>query len=80
MLATGTAGPVNLHLNVLRTDFHFHIIRQVGHDFYGGERGLPPGIGIKGRHPYQAMDTVAIRFRKPNALPTWSSEIGRAHV
>ena len=58
MLAAGTAGPVDLHLDVLGADFDLHVLGQVGHDLHRGEGGLPPGVGVKGGHPHQSVHPV----------------------
>ena len=59
MLAAGAGGTVNLHLNVLVPDLHIvggvlnfrnHLHRRKG--------GLPPGVGVKGRHPHQPVHPV----------------------
>ena len=55
MLAAGAAGPVDLHLDVLGADLDLHVLGQVGHDLHRGEGGLPPGVGVKGGHPHQAV-------------------------
>ena len=58
MLAAGAAGPVDLHLDVLVPDLHLVVILDLGHDLHGGEGGLPPGVGVKGRDPHQPVDAV----------------------
>ena len=59
MLATGAGGAVNLHFNVLGANFHIvGGIRNFRDHLHRSKRGLPPGIGVKGRHPHQAVHAV----------------------
>ena len=58
MLSAGAGGPVDLHLDVLGADVDLHILGQVGHHLHRGKGGLPPGVGVEGGHPDQAVDAV----------------------
>ena len=59
VLAAGAGGTVYLHLIVLGTDLKIlGLIGDLRNDLDGREGGLTAGIGVKGRHPDQPMDTV----------------------
>ena len=58
MLAAGAAGTEHLHLDFLGTDLNFAVVLDFRHDLQGGKAGLPPGIGIEGAHPHQAVYAV----------------------
>ena len=56
MLAARAAGPVDLHLDVLVPDFNSLVVFNLRHDLDGGEGGLPPGVGVEGGNPDQAVE------------------------
>ena len=58
VLAAGTGGAVDLHLDVLGADVHLDGVVQLGHDFQRGKAGLAAGVGIKGRHADQTVHAV----------------------
>ncbi len=58
VLAACAGGAVDLHLNVLRPDLHFFVVRQLRHDLHSGKAGLAAGVGIKGGDADQPVDAV----------------------
>ena len=58
VLAAGTGGAVDLHLDVLRADVHLDGVVQLGHDFQRSKAGLTAGVGVKGRDAHQTVDAV----------------------
>ena len=59
MLAAGAGGAVDLHLIILGLDLHIlTVVGNIGNHLHGRERGLPPGVGIKGGNPHKPVDTV----------------------
>ena len=59
MLAAGAGGAVDLHLDILGADLH-RLRRPAisGMTSTAAKRGLAAGVGVKGRHPHQTVDTV----------------------
>ena len=48
VLAAGTGGAVDLHLDVLRPDLHLHVILDLRHDLHCGKAEVcRPGVGIE---------------------------------
>ena len=76
MLTACAGGTEHLHLIVLRTDFHIlRIVFDVRNDFNGGEGGLTAGIGIKGRHTNQAVDTV-LSLQEAISILAFNEDVG----
>ncbi len=73
MLATRAAGPVDLHFNVLRPNFHVYLfhLRQHGH---GGGGGLDAAIGLRHRHPLDPVD-AALEFQPGPGAPAIDEKI-----
>ena len=55
MLATGAAGPVDLHFNVRRVDLHIHFLHLRQHRHRSGG-GMDPAPGLRLRHPLDPVN------------------------
>ena len=59
MLAARAGGTVDLHLIILRANFHvLTVVFDIRDDFDGGKGGLTTGVGVKGRYPHQTVNAV----------------------
>ena len=75
VLAAGTGGTVDLHLDILGADLHLFVIRQFRHDLHSGEAGLAAGVGVKGGHPHQTVDTM-LTFQQAVGIFTFDGNNG----
>ena len=58
VLAAGTRGAEDVHLDVLLPDVDLDRVVDVGIDEDRGERGVPAGLGVVGRDPDQPVDAL----------------------
>ncbi|MNC35510.1 hypothetical protein D3C75_839970 [compost metagenome] len=55
MLTARAAGTVRINLQVLRTDIHLYVIRNLGYDIAGYKGGMPSSGSIKWRDAHQPV-------------------------
>ncbi len=58
VLAAGTRGAVDLHLDIFGADIHLDGVVQLRHDFQRSKAGLAAGVGVKGRDAHQTVDAI----------------------
>ena len=58
VLTACAGGTVGIHLQILGTDVHIHVVRHFGNNFQCREAGLTAAGSVKGRHAHKTMHAV----------------------